>query len=60
MRDVTLYNLFTILVTLMLSLSIVGCEDGKVENAGEKIDDAINDAGNAVEDACEEATKENC
>lgn len=53
-------NLFTILVTLMLSLSIVGCEDGKVENAGEKIDDAINDAGNAVEDACEEATKENC
>lgn len=30
-------------------------EDGPMEQAGEKADQAIEDAGNAVEDSCEKA-----
>lgn len=64
----------TVLFTLTLMLSslvLISCDDGKAENAGEKIDNAIedagdsieeaaNDTGRAIEDACEEVSDEAC
>lgn len=37
---------------VLCGIALVACDDdGPVEEAGEKVDEAINDAGRAVEDA---------
>lgn len=42
-------------LAVSLSLGLSACaQDGPVENAGEKIDEAAEDAGDAVEDVVEE------
>lgn len=53
-------TLMTFLFASIFTLGLAGCDDGKAENTGEKIDEAVQDAGNAVEDACEDVTDENC
>ncbi len=64
-------HIMTLIFAGIFSLGIVACDDGKAENAGERIDngieetrDAIDDAADetsdAVEDACEEVSDENC
>ncbi len=40
------------IVVLSFGLATTGCDnDGPLENAGEKVDDAVEDAGDAVKDA---------
>lgn len=52
MKRITLMFLSLMFGAVMLS----GCEsnDGPLEEAGEKVDEAMTDAGNAIEDACED------
>lgn len=47
-----LVNLFLI---IGVSVSVVGCEKGPAEKAGEKLDRVMTDTGNKVEDLCEDA-----
>ncbi len=44
-----------IALALASALALAACEEqGPMEEAGEKIDEAAEDAGNAIEDACED------
>ena len=63
--------LLTLLVTFVISISLIGCDDGKAENMGEEIDrkvedasdaidDAVDDTADAIEEACEDATGKDC
>ncbi|MEZ6188644.1 MAG: hypothetical protein R3F62_27025 [Planctomycetota bacterium] len=35
-------------------LTLVGCQDGAMEDFGEEIDDAADDAGDAIDDAADD------
>lgn len=64
-------TLLMMMTLVFSSMMLMACDDGRAENAGEKIDKAMEDAGenisnaaedagNAIEDACENVTDENC
>jgi len=55
-------HVLAIFLALFGVTSLVGCDsnDGPVESAGERVDDAADDTGDALEDACEKATDDNC
>lgn len=44
---------FMVVIISLLSLS--GCEQGPMEEAGEKMDESMESVANQTEDACEEA-----
>lgn len=44
---------YMLITLMMLSGTLVGCDKGPMEKAGEKADEAVTDVGNAVEDTCE-------
>ena len=47
-----------VILILATTFMLGACEqEGPMERAGEKLDNAATDAGNAVEDACEDAKK---
>ena len=46
--------LFALMCVGGLSFTVVGCDDGSAENAGESIDRAADDLGDAVDDAADE------
>jgi predicted small secreted protein len=49
-------TIFRVLILIIAAAFVTACDnDGPMERAGEKIDNAASDAGNAVEDACEDA-----
>ena len=48
-----LKTLFMGLLLIVMVAGISGCEEGPMERAGKKIDEAVEDAGEAVEDAGE-------
>ena len=48
-----------LLLAAVTSLALAACDsnDGMVEKAGQKLDNAATDAGNAIEDTCEDVKK---
>jgi hypothetical protein len=66
-------HVFALLLAVFGVTSLAGCDtnDGPVESAGERVDDAYentkdgvkdaaDNAGDAIDDACDEATDGNC
>lgn len=49
-----------ILLALLLSTVLFGCEKGPAEKAGERIDEAVEETGDKAEEACDKLTDENC
>lgn len=46
------------ITVLMCAATLVGCEEGPLEEAGEAADSAVTDMRNAAEDACENVKEE--
>lgn len=49
----TLIKILSMISFMLFAITACDSDDGAMENAGEKMDNATTDLGNQVEDACE-------
>jgi hypothetical protein len=49
----TFIKILSMISVMLFAISACDSDDGAMENAGEKMDNAATDLGNQVEDACE-------
>lgn len=47
--------LHAMLISSLLALGVIGCDDNNWEDAGDNIEDAADDVGDAMEDTADEA-----
>lgn len=45
----------TLLISLMFTIGLTGCDDGPAEDFGERVDESVEDAGDAMEDTADDA-----
>lgn len=53
-------TMHALMISILLAMAVVACEDNNMEDAADNMEDAVQDLGDAAENACEEASGENC